>query len=527
MCYNPFSICSSACGARKAGIRADCCENGYEQMAQVIDVGDEGLRIRRNAMAVSSMDMFANIRGGVHGGCKDVYFVRLAGVHSAYTAELERMEQILVSRAQRGQGRYARLTALPNLRETEDISYYSGCYDLWIGSGRRQASIHASQGNAKLEDALGRACCEAAALFQELTPQASASMEKNFIVKLLFWADRAAGELLEGWSDRASLKCAVSNITKKQEYLFCCLLTMLGIDMLLLQYRADIDGQLEQLKLSVKIVLGDYQELVLAPYDPAGSFVQSESRREQPSGNRPPSSRPTIPVSQTWHPDRQRPAGMAVGQSAAAGRSIAAVPGFSAQSAHGAARELDFEELARLASSVVMITIHDGKGEAIGTGSGIMIGRGGYILTNNHVASGGRFYSVRIEDDNNVYKTDEVIKYNPLLDLAVIRIDRDLNPLPIYRGGKPLVRGQKVVAIGSPLGLFNSVSDGIISGFRVIGDVDMIQFTAPTSHGSSGGAVLNMYGEVIGISTAGIENGQNINLAVGYECISNFVRGFT
>ena len=91
---------------------------------------------------------------------------------------------------------------------------------------------------------------------------------------------------------------------------------------------------------------------------------------------------------------------------------------------------------------------------------------------------------------------------------------------------KKLVRGQRVVAIGSPLGLFNSVSDGIISGFRAIEGVDMIQFTAPISNGSSGGAVLNMYGEVIGISTAGFDAGQNINLAVGYEYIRNFVQGF-
>ena len=54
----------------------------------------------------------------------------------------------------------------------------------------------------------------------------------------------------------------------------------------------------------------------------------------------------------------------------------------------------------------------------------------------------------------------------------------------------------------------------------------MIQFTAPISHGSSGGAVLNMYGEVIGISTAGIDSGQNINLAIGYENIRMFTTGF-
>lgn len=189
-------------------------------------------------------------------------------------------------------------------------------------------------------------------------------------------------------------------------------------------------------------------------------------------------------------------------------------------------QEKSFEELALLGSSVVMVAIHDHQGEVIGTGSGIMAGRNGYILTNNHVAAGGSFYSVRIENDDQVYQTDEVIKYHSVFDLALLRIDRQLQPIPVYRGPGRLVRGQKVVAIGSPLGLFNSISDGIIAGFRSIDGVDMIQFTAPISSGSSGGAVLNMYGEVIGISTAGFDRGQNINLAVGYECINMFIRGF-
>ncbi len=193
----------------------------------------------------------------------------------------------------------------------------------------------------------------------------------------------------------------------------------------------------------------------------------------------------------------------------------------------GTRTEMSFEQLAQLASSVVMIMVHDKKGEPFASGSGIMIGRKGYILTNNHVLSEGSFYTVRIENDDKCYKSEQIIKYNQLLDLAVIRIDRELVPLPIYNGQQKLVRGQKVVAIGSPLGLFNSVSDGIIAGFRVLDDVDMIQFTAPTSPGSSGGAVLNMYGEVIGISTAGAPDAQAINWAVGYEFINLFTKGFT
>ena len=83
-----------------------------------------------------------------------------------------------------------------------------------------------------------------------------------------------------------------------------------------------------------------------------------------------------------------------------------------------------------------------------------------------------------------------------------------------------------LIVIGSPLGLFNSVSDGIISGFRKDDDLTLIQFTAPISHGSSGGALLNTYGEVIGITTSGTDRGENINFAVSYEQIRQFASNF-
>lgn len=188
--------------------------------------------------------------------------------------------------------------------------------------------------------------------------------------------------------------------------------------------------------------------------------------------------------------------------------------------------EKSYEELASLASSVVMIGIHDETGELIGSGSGIAIGNKGYILTNCHVVGAGVAFSVKIENYEGIFPTVEVIKYHPKFDLAVIRIDHDLTPLPIYDGKKKLVRGQKCVAIGSPLGLFNSVSDGIISGFRKDDDLTLIQFTAPISHGSSGGALLNTYGEVIGITTSGTDRGENINFAVSYEQIRQFASNF-
>ncbi len=460
----------------------------------------EVFKTRYNVMNVSSFHAFTNIKGGVNGNCKDVYFVRMTGLHPTYTEEVRQMDTTLSERMAKGECRYTRINALPRLVSVEDVAYYAGCYDNWQASGKKAIQIHLTENNGDLEEVLGQACIKTAALFAQATPHANDSIIKNFITKLLFWLDQTSEGLLKDWNPKRSLKLAAANLSKKQEYLYAYLLTQMGIDVLLLQHQSDIDASLEQMKLSAKVELGSFGTCVLPEFDPKKRPEEKTEAKKVVITTRP-----------------QKPSGSP---------SPAPLPGRRPQPAGHARRELEFEELARLASSVVMITVHDPKGEVLGTGSGIMVGKEGYILTNHHVASGGRYYSVRIEDDETIYKTDEVIKYNSVLDLSVIRIDRRLSPIPIYQGGKALVRGQKVVAIGSPLGLFNSVSDGIISGFRVVDNVDMIQFTAPTSHGSSGGALLNMYGEVIGISTAGFDNAQNINLAVGYEAISQFIKGF-
>ena len=460
----------------------------------------EVFKTRYNVMNVSSFHAFTNIKGGVNGNCKDVYFVRMTGLHPTYTEEVRQMDTTLSERMAKGECRYTRINALPRLVSVEDVAYYAGCYDNWQASGKKAIQIHLTENNGDLEEVLGQACIKTAALFAQATPHANDSIIKNFITKLLFWLDQTSEGLLKDWNPKRSLKLAAANLSKKQEYLYAYLLTQMGIDVLLLQYQSDIDASLEQMKLSAKVELGSFGTCVLPEFDPKKRPEEKTEAKKVVITTRP-----------------QKPSGSP---------SPAPLPGRRPQPAGHARRELEFEELARLASSVVMITVHDPKGEVLGTGSGIMVGKEGYILTNHHVASGGRYYSVRIEDDETIYKTDEVIKYNSVLDLSVIRIDRRLSPIPIYQGSKALVRGQKVVAIGSPLGLFNSVSDGIISGFRVVDNVDMIQFTAPTSHGSSGGALLNMYGEVIGISTAGFDNAQNINLAVGYEAISQFIKGF-
>ena len=189
-------------------------------------------------------------------------------------------------------------------------------------------------------------------------------------------------------------------------------------------------------------------------------------------------------------------------------------------------RELSGVELAQRSESVVMIAVCDQQGNIIGNGSGIAVGANGFILTNCHVVRKGSGFAARFENDDRPYPV-QVIKYHTINDMALLRVNRSLKPLPLYRGQRgELVRGQKVIAIGSPMGLLNTVSDGIISGFRKVGEIEAIQFTAPISPGSSGGALLNAYGELIGMCFGGIEDGQNLNLAINYKDIYPFISGF-
>src|SRR4030095_642331 len=86
--------------------------------------------------------------------------------------------------------------------------------------------------------------------------------------------------------------------------------------------------------------------------------------------------------------------------------------------------------------------------------------------------------------------------------------------------------GEQIFLIGNPLRLEGSVSDGIVSAIREVPDLGrIIQITAPGSHGNSGSPLFNMRGQVIGIVTVKVTNGQNINLALGVPRIASLARG--
>lgn len=487
---------------------------------------EKELEIRYNPMNIVSVMEFAQSKGGIRQNTKDVYFVRLLGDNGTLLRDVEQMDVCLSVAMAEGNCIYQRVTKLKGLSERQEVEYYTDCYQSWKQSRELKIETEQSKKMGISPELLAQACQKAVQALLNSKNSLNDSIEKNFVVKLLYWLDQILKEFPRKWERGSVIKIVAHDIVRGQEYCFFYFLTLLGMDVLLLQSSQDIGQEIERLGLSYKQRLGqwtiseipEYHFNKYKPTQGTGNNSHCVSNSQSSGG-----------AIKIHLPERNRRSAGSQSQSASTAAKVSP-PQHSrrepVQASTTVRQEKTFEELAQLASSVVLVGIHDNHGKMIGTGSGIMIGTKGYILTNNHVASGGCFYTVRIEEEQTVYETEEVIKYNPLLDLAILRIDRMLQPLPIYSGTKKLVRGQRVVAIGSPLGLFNSVSDGIISGFRVINDVDMIQFTAPISQGSSGGALLNMYGEVIGISTAGIDEGQNINLAMGYECIRMFVQGF-
>ncbi len=167
----------------------------------------------------------------------------------------------------------------------------------------------------------------------------------------------------------------------------------------------------------------------------------------------------------------------------------------------------------KYSSSVVTIVALDENDQPLALGSGFFINDNGDIATNHHVLEGSVKAIIKTTngDKGNVL---EIIKDDPELDLIVARTSlKNTKPLPIGDSDTITV-GEDIVAIGNPAGLEGTISKGIISGIRKVDDYKFIQITAPISPGSSGGPVFDLSGKVIGVATAYLDTGQNLNFAM-------------
>lgn len=169
-----------------------------------------------------------------------------------------------------------------------------------------------------------------------------------------------------------------------------------------------------------------------------------------------------------------------------------------------------------------------------GGGSGFVIDADGYIVTNNHVIAEGGPITVRFHDGET--KDAELIGADPQADLALLKVEAapgELTALPLG-DSSALEVGQFVVAIGSPFGLENTMTTGIVSGLSRSLPTDIaslstyqvpsvIQTDAAINPGNSGGPLINLAGEVVGVNTA-IESPVRANSGVGFSVPSNVVK---
>ena len=184
----------------------------------------------------------------------------------------------------------------------------------------------------------------------------------------------------------------------------------------------------------------------------------------------------------------------------------------------------------RVSPSVFYVEVYDSSNKILGSGSGFFISSNGVAVTNYHViedTAGAKITTISGEK----YNVSDIIAFDKDLDIAIIRIERTSTngktvsgfPALTLADSDNISAGQPIYALGSPVGLQNTISDGIISNVnQVVDGSAFIQITAPISHGSSGGALVNEYGEVIGITSAGIEDAQNIGFAIPINTIKLF-----
>jgi S1-C subfamily serine protease len=158
--------------------------------------------------------------------------------------------------------------------------------------------------------------------------------------------------------------------------------------------------------------------------------------------------------------------------------------------------------IARVQPAVVQINVTTGQGG--GLGSGVIIDQRGYIITNNHVVEGAQRAEVVLYGGATL--PAQIVGTDPPDDLAVVKVTPPKTNLTVATlGNSSQVRvGQDVLAIGNPLGITQTVTNGIVSALdRTVGTIpDAIQTDAPINPGNSGGALVDLQGNVIGIPTA-------------------------
>ena len=176
----------------------------------------------------------------------------------------------------------------------------------------------------------------------------------------------------------------------------------------------------------------------------------------------------------------------------------------------------DIPAIAKAANgAIVSIIMSDKNAHAIAKGTGFLVSKDGRIVTNYHVIAEGSSAKVKLPD-GSLFAVDGVLAFDKVRDVALIKAHGENFRTLTLGNSDRLQVGEDVVAIGNPLSLESTVSNGIVSGIRTDDERGgkFLQVTTPISPGSSGGPLFNMMGEVVGITTLYLEGGENLNFAI-------------
>jgi Trypsin-like peptidase domain len=181
---------------------------------------------------------------------------------------------------------------------------------------------------------------------------------------------------------------------------------------------------------------------------------------------------------------------------------------------YSASQESVADMVKRSSDAVVLIVISNSSGQETASGSGFLVSADGEIVTNYHVIKEAHSAIVKLSN-GAFFPVNGILASEADKDLAVIKVNGKNLPFLSLGDFDKLRVGDHVIAIGSPLGLEGTVSDGIVSALRDVASKKWIQTTAPVSPGNSGGPLLDMNNHVVGVITWGVnlELGQNLNFA--------------
>ena len=186
-------------------------------------------------------------------------------------------------------------------------------------------------------------------------------------------------------------------------------------------------------------------------------------------------------------------------------------------------------DISTFSPSVLYLEGYDEGEHVVCSGSGFFIENGPegdpLLVTNYHVIEGCAGLDVWDSDFENYVQAKSVVAYDEVADLAILRCEPGLDVAPLTLAGEDVgIQGDEVYAIGYPLGIANTLSNGIISSrYYDEYDMDVLQITAPISSGSSGGALLNEDGLVVGVTVASYVDGENMNLAIAAHQVSSLL----